>query len=238
MASESLMQKMQARLAKLESQSNQFYKMKEGLTRLRVLPSWRGPDEEFFLEVLQHRDVTPDVKVIICPMTVGESCPIDRLVSKLSVGDSHQQARAERMAAKSEFMMNVIPIAEGNPPVKLEPTVKLYRAPRSVLMELISFYTDGEYGDFTDPKEGYDVLIRRTGQMLNTKYTVRIAKSPSRVPLKEWKSLLINLDKKFEPKPASEIVKLVKGGSSNGNGRPVRRPRQEEEEQEDIPENF
>lgn len=227
MASESLMQKMQARLAKLESQQNRYIKIKEGLTRLRILPSWRGADDEFFLEVLQHYDVTPDVKALICPMTVGESCPIDRRVAKWSTGDSQQQARAERVAARSQFMMNAIVIAQD-----LEPEVKLYQAPRGVLTELLSYYTDPEYGDFTDPREGFDVIIRREGVKLNTKYTVRLARKPSRVPLKDWKDHLINLDKRFQPKPREEILRLL-GASTNGNGE-KRRPRRDDPD--DIPE--
>lgn len=246
MPSESLMQKMQAKLRQLESQQNKKVVMKEGINRLRILPSWRGPDEDFFLEVLTHYDVTPDVRYLICPMTVGEECPVDRRVARWSQGDSQQQARAERVAAKSQYLMNVIPIIEG-----VAPEVKLYAAPRTVLFELLSFFTDSEYGDFTDPKEGFDVLINRKGKDLNTRYTVRLARQPSRVRLKDWKSHLIDIDREYRPRSSEEIRRLL-GSSGNGSDasaerrpkrrereelpeRRPRRPRQEEMEEDDIP---
>jgi hypothetical protein len=214
----SLLEKMQARLRQLESQQNKKVVLKEGVNRFRVLPSWRGPDEEFFLEVMTHYDVTPDVKYLICLQTVGEECPVCKRVARWSLGDSTQQARAERVGAKSQFMMNVVPIAEGLPP-----EVKIYAASRGVVYELLGFFTDSEYGNFTDPESGFDVLVTRKGEKLNTKYTVRLARNPSRLRMKGWQAKLIDLDREFRPKSRQEMLTLLGAKSQNGVVADVRR---------------
>ena len=240
----SLLEKMQARLRQLESQQNKKIVIKEGVNRMRVLPSWRGPDEEFFLEVLTHYDVTPEVKYLICLQTVGEDCPVCKRVARWSLGDSHQQARAERVGAKSQFMMNVVPIIEG-----VEPEVKIYAATRGVVYELLGFFTDAEYGNFTDPREGFDVLVTRKGKDMQTRYTVRLARNPSRLRMKDWQEKLIDLDREYRPKSRKEVLTML-GAKSQENGvvadvrrkderakvrPPTRAPRQADPEDDDIP---
>ncbi len=239
---ESLLEKMQKRLRQLESQQNRKVVIKEGVNRLRVLPSWRGPDEEFFLEVFTHYDVTPDVKYLICLQTTGQDCPVCKRVARWSLGDSHQQARAERVGAKSQFMMNVVPLVKD-----MEPEVKIYAATRGVVYGLLEFFTDAEYGNFTDPREGFDVIVTRKGKELQTRYTVRLARNPTKLTMKGWREKLIDLDREYRPKSRAEILTLI-GAKTNGvvaqvkrkDERPRvvrdsgRRARQEESE-DDIP---
>jgi hypothetical protein len=51
--------------------------------------------------------------------------------------------------------------------------IKVIKVPKVVKMALVDFDTDPEYGDISNPEKGFNMIIDRTGEGLDTEYTVK-----------------------------------------------------------------
>jgi hypothetical protein len=249
MESEGQLQRMRRQLEEMTLKRNKRLQLKDGMNVIRILPA-KNPESDFYKLTLSHYNPTPDVKWILCPQMNGDPCPICNLVNKLSSGDSRDQARAQRMAKKEYYVMNVIPIIRDIPPV-----VKIFYAPPTVAQDIFSLMLDGDYEDLLDPKEGYNLLVQKTGKEMQTRYKVTPAKRPSAIPMADWAQNMFNLDTEYAAKSTREVVAILKGEQPvNGEGpressrRPERprmssnrprptvtRPRPPADDEDDIP---
>jgi len=177
--------------------------IKEGTIRVRILPV--GPDNEFIQEVtfmyLKH--------VIFSPSTFGEPCPIlDKYHELKKSKDDVEQEIAKKLYPKQGYLMPVVVYEdEKGKKINKEDSGKLMRIPGGLYQSILDLYLDeDEWGDMTDPKNGYDIKINRTGKgQKDTEYSVAPCKNS---PLdKEYGRKVFDLEKavKAEILPYEEI---------------------------------
>jgi hypothetical protein len=183
-----------ARLKKLESRkkkikdsgggNNSFLFIKADET-VRVRPLPVGEDDEPALEVTQFY-LGAEIKGVISPKTFGEPCALMEKYEELkSSSDEDDQALATKLKPKPKYVIAVIKKKDKmGKEVDEQLGVRLMQIPKGVYQQLIDLFLEPEQGDFTDPAEGYDVKITRTGSgQFDTEYSVVPCK-PSPLPKK------------------------------------------------------
>lgn len=169
-------EKMLQRKKDLEKRGNGggFIYPKEGVTRLRIKS--RGEDEELGIEVIQFY-LGPKVGGVISPATFDEPCPFMEKYQELKNSeDDDDKELAIKMVPRRKYIIGGIGYKDKNGrEVDPERIDKAFMIPRSVYQDIIDLYLDeDEWGDMTDPEEGYDVKITRTGSGKNdTSYSLQ-----------------------------------------------------------------
>lgn len=168
-------EKMLARKKDLEKRSGgggMIYP-KEGTIRVRIKS--RGADEELGIEVVQFY-LGPKDGGIISPATFDEPCPFMEKFQELKNSeDPDDKALASKLVPRRRYILGVIGYKDTKgkeiDPDKID---KPMMVPRSVYQDIIDLYLDEEdWGDMTDPIEGYDIKITRTGSgKMDTSYSV------------------------------------------------------------------
>lgn len=187
---ETLMEKVLRTRQQIQDKRSTYFTPKEGQNRVRILPSWRGKNEDFYLELPVHRNIGPNSQWATCLKFWNEPCPICRAIDRLSASQTaRDQNAASKMLPDARYVVNVgVPNSEDG-------LVKPWSISPSWFYEILGFFADPEYGDFTNPREGYDYIFTREGTGLKTRYTnKRFARNPSPVKIAECKKKLINLD--------------------------------------------
>lgn len=154
-----------------------FITFKEGSTRIRILSA--GPDEDFAIEATGFY-LGQNIGGIISPVTFGDPCAIHEAYTELKAqGDDDDAALLKQLTPRKSYYVAVLKMDDKGKTVEEGP--KLAKIAKGVYESLIDLMLDEDQGDFTDPKNGYDVKIKRTGSGLtDTEYTVIPAK-PSKV---------------------------------------------------------
>jgi hypothetical protein len=174
----------------LEDKRGSYFTAKEGVNRVRIMPSWRGVGEQFYLQIPTHKNIGPEGKWATCLQFWQEACPVCRAIDRLSSSqNSRDQNLASKMMPDDRILMNV------GYPNDEDGIVKPWSMSESFFLEILGYFGDPEYGDFTDPHEGYDYVFTRKGTGMATKYTNKhFATRPSAVKIPGAKKKLINLD--------------------------------------------
>lgn len=235
------------------SGSNTSYlKINDGRNVVRVLPPREG-SESFEQEVFVHYGVgktqNDNGKTVTCPTTHGEdkACPIceaSKALFKLSKKkDDRYEKEAKRMGRKKRVYYNVISrdedlslysfkdgkwykTEEGKEPVEESP-VKVMNSGVGVLKAIFGLIVDPEYGDVTDPTEGLDLIITKSGSGLDTKYEVKSVRKESPIGLDNWETALTDLTVFARTKTYEEITAIV-----NGEATPASSSKADEAEEE------
>lgn len=151
-----------------------FIYPKEGVTRLRIKS--RGEDEELGIEVIQFY-LGPQAGGVISPATFDEPCPFMEKYQELkNSDDDDDKALATKLVPRRKYIIGGIGYKDKNgKEVDPDRVDKGFMIPRSAYQDIIDLYLDeDEWGDMTDPKEGYDIKITRTGSGKNdTSYSVQ-----------------------------------------------------------------
>ena len=156
-----------------------FWSPKQGRSVIRILPE-TGDMEFIFQEVGRHQ--FPDGKKVYCPKftSVGAlECPICELVDELySDGDPSSVRLAKSIKLRRSYWMNVINRDDPDAgPLIFTPGVKIFN-------QIQNLVGDPDYGDISDPEDGLDLVIIRTGTGgLDTDYDVKPRRNSS--PLSE-----------------------------------------------------
>ena len=187
---ETLLEKVMRTKKQLEDKRGSYFIAKEGVNRVRIMPSWRGVGEQFYIQVPTHQNIGPNNKWATCLQFWQEECPIERQIERLAQSqNSRDQNAASKMMAVDRILMNV------GYPNEEDGIIKPWSMSESWFLEILGYFGDPEYGDFTDPKEGYDYIFSRKGTGLATKYTNRhFATRPSPIKIAGARKKLINLD--------------------------------------------
>jgi hypothetical protein len=174
-------QRMEEAKAEAERRKAKFWKLKEGRNVVRILPPWEGADE-FYKPYGQHFKIGLEGKTIVyCPNdTLGLPCPVCDGIKAMwkgadAAGDEELKKRLKDISSTPRFMVNLIDRKEP------EKGIQQGDIPKSVMESIWNKMVDPDagVGDITDPKAGYDVIIVRRGEGINTKYDVSIATKPS-----------------------------------------------------------
>lgn len=169
------------RRKELASNTRGGYKViifKEGVTRIRPVPV---PEEvEPAIEVL-YIFINKDVGGIVSPATWGDKCAFNERYLKLKDSKEDMDKKlAGKVKPKKKFLMPVVRFKdEFGKELDTETGVKLALLAPGQYQDCIDLYLDeAEAGDFTDPVNGYDLKMSRTGKGLyDTEYSVRACKS-------------------------------------------------------------
>ena len=80
-----------------------------------------------------------------------------------------------------------------------------------MLKDLIKLIIDPEFGDVTDPVDGLDVIITKSGTGFNTEYDVKTLRRNSPVGFNEWEESLLDLKPLQKCKTYQEIQAIMDG---------------------------
>lgn len=163
------------------------------------LPWWQTYGSHFV------KDTQGNIKAVsLCRFhTFGEPCPVCQEVfsGKKMVGEETEEFKAlSQSGASTRMLYNVIYVSKNgkdSDPVILE-------VPKSVAEAIFNLIE--EYGDPSDPKNGYDITVNATGEGIARKYAVLPAKGNH--PLED----LSILDR------AENLLDHVKGEWDEGRG--------------------
>jgi hypothetical protein len=160
--------------------SRGFWAPQTGRNVIRVLPE-TGDMTFFFQQVGKHVLSEDGKKYKYCPAFTSEGeheCPIcDYVDSLYKAGDKGSKAIADKLRVKKMFWMNVVTRKDDG---STEGPF-LYTPGVTVFNEMSSIIGDPDYGDFTDPDNGFDLIITREGEKMNTKYHVKARRNSSQI---------------------------------------------------------
>lgn len=186
--SKKLREKLQKRKEAIKSGGGgDFIIFKEGTTRIRVL---NCGEEDFAQEVIQFY-LGADIKGVISPATFGEPCAIMEAYNELKSGDEDDQDLAKTFKPRRRYYTPAIRYNDEKGK-DVDPTPRLAILTADLYDTMIDFMLDEEKGDFTDPKEGYDLKVKRTGSgQFDTEYKVFDTK-PTPITVKELRTKVID----------------------------------------------
>ena len=151
-----------------------FWKPPEGKSIIRILPP--VGDMEYPWQLVGRHNLGDDDKSLLCPsFTTDEQlpCPICELANEAY--RANDKKMLGKLKVRRTFQMNVIIRSikdneEDSGPYVWTPGVSIFEA----LTEVIN---DPEYGDVSDPLEGFDMKISRKGKGLETEYLLNVSRN-------------------------------------------------------------
>lgn len=173
-------EKMLARKKQLESKGSGsgFIYPKEGTLRMRIKSP--GDDQELGMELVTFY-LNNEMGSIVSPATFDEPCPFMEKYKELkeSSDDADKELAKEKFIPRRKYVIGgVIYSDEKGKTLDYDGKDKVVQIPRSVYQDIIDLYLDeDEAGDMTDPVNGYDIKIIRTGSgKMDTTYSARACK--------------------------------------------------------------
>lgn len=192
----SLKDRLRKKKKELKDRSSKNQKLifqKEGTIRVRLMNT--GDDNDFIAEVL-HFYLGPTLKGVISPETISEPCAVLEKYHELKESDNpDDKDLAKSFSPKKRYLAPVIVYTDlKGTKVDKDNTGKLVQLSVGQYEKLIDLYLDeDEWGDMTDPENGYDVKLIRSGTgQFDTEYDVQPCKN-SPVPA-EFKDKVVDLD--------------------------------------------
>lgn len=171
--------KMLARKKQLESKGTNsgFVFPKEGTLRTRLKSP--GDDKELGIEIIQFY-LNKEMGSVISPASFDEPCPfMDKYNELRSSKEEEDKELAKLLVPRRRYVVGGI-VYEDDKGTKVgyDGKDKGILIPRAVYQDIIDLYLDeDEAGDMTDPKDGYDIKIIRSGSgQYDTTYSARACK--------------------------------------------------------------
>lgn len=185
MAKKGLKERLAERRQKLNEKggNSHFHYTKVGDTRIRIVGN---PDEDWARELVTFY---VGKSTVISPATNGEPCALMQFHEKMKNSSNAKNKKfAEMLRPKKKWVVAALKYADSKGAEPDANGVRLVLLTNDIYGELIDlFVDDDEAGDFTDPINGYDIKIKRTGQgKQDTKYSLLQCK-PTKLP-KEFRS--------------------------------------------------
>jgi len=185
--------------------TGQFWSPKEGTNEIRILPPY-GESGYFFREVDMHFGVGQRNESFVCTRAEGGKCyACDKLEELRSSEDPKKVNLARKFVPRHRVLYNIVDLAE---PSK---GVRIFSSGVSIFKDILSYFADPDWGDLTDPEEGYNLKIIREGTGLDTSYRVQARKNPSPIADPEWLSQLHDLDSVVQLLPYERQQEIVEG---------------------------
>lgn len=201
-----------------------FFKLRDGRNVIRILPPPKGKSNPF-ADSMQHYVNLPTGSVSFnCPRfdKPPRLCPVCAEYNRLK-NSPHKKDKdkAGEYAPRTRIYVNIIDKTPGLGGEEAGPQVFAFG--KSIYSALMKLYRDPDWGNFTHPTEGYDVLIGREGVGKNTEYTV-MGKPNSALlhkdaaVMKRWIEGQVSLDRYVAiPSDAEIQAKLVGSNSESGS---------------------
>ena len=185
----------------------EFYSLKEGKNSLRLLPPW-GENGEWCREVGYHFRVV-EKKALLCPkITFKEDCPICEEVSRMFKGSEEDKKHAREISSKQRCYANVLDLDAK------DGKVKIFQFGPMIRDKFLAYFADDEVGDFTNVDKGRNVKIEKSGEGMQTDYSVIVSISAS--PVSDWPNVqkqIVDFDKyvQRERLPYAKLKGILEG---------------------------
>ena len=157
---------------KKRGQGGGFNFIKEGTTRIRLKSP--GDDKELGIEIIQFY-LGKELGGIISPATFDEPCPFMERYKELKDSDDEEDNElAKTIVPRRRFVIGGIGYKdEKGKEIDPDRIDQGWLVTRGIYEDIIDLYLDeDEWGDMTDPIEGYDIKLSRTGSgMTDTTYS-------------------------------------------------------------------
>lgn len=199
-------EKMLARKKALESKGggSGLVFPKEGVLRIRIKSP--GDDQELGYEIVQF--YIPGVGGFISPATFDEPCPFMEKYQELKNSkDDADKELAKTLVPRKRFIIGGIIFKDDKgKDVDYDGQNKGVLIAGSIYQDIIDLYLDeDEAGDMTDPVNGYDIKITRSGSgKFDTTYSVRACK-PTKLDKKYRGDLDLESIVRNQIKPYDEL---------------------------------
>lgn len=163
-------------LASRGSGNSKLIFLKEGTLRCRILPV--GEDNDFILDA-QYFYFGKDQGGFVSPSTIGKECPATKLYEALKSSSDENKGIAKDLAPKKKGMIFVATYKDdAGKQIDTDNSEKFVLLSNSLQQEIIDYYLDSEWGDMTDPEDGYDLKLKREGSgKMDTTYSCSPAKN-------------------------------------------------------------
>ena len=205
--------KMLARKKQLESKSSGsgFIYPKEGTLRMRIKSP--GDDQELGMELITFY-LGSENGSIVSPATFGDPCPFMEKYEELknSSDDADKELAKEKFIPRRKYVIGgIIYTDDKGKSVDYDGKDRVVQIPRSVYQDIIDLYLDeDEAGDMTDPINGYDIKIIRTGSgKMDTSYSARSCK-PTKLDKKYRGNIDLESIVRAQIKSYDELEQLLK----------------------------
>lgn len=146
--------------------------LKEGTLRVRLLPTI-DEEADFVIELTQFY-LGAEIKGVLSPSTFGEPCAVMEKYQELrDSSDADDKELAKKFVPKKKYLAACIAYSDDKgKQINEDRGVSLIQLTTGLYQEIIDYYLDeDEWGDMTDPEDGYDIKLKRVGTGLNTEYS-------------------------------------------------------------------
>ena len=218
-----------AELAKKGSGGGYILRQKEeGTIRMRIMNC--GEENDFAYELTSFW--LGDLGEVISPATFDEPCALmEKYLELKNSTDEEDIEIAKKLVPRKKYVIPIIMYKDDKgKEVDTENSERLFQIAGGTYQDIIDLYLDeDEWGNMTDPEEGYDIKITRTGKgQRDTKYSVTTCKNTA-VP-KEFRKKVIDLEEMVKSKVADYQETLDKlnqflGGSTDDDDDEEEKPR-------------
>ena len=198
------------------------YFLKKGTATVRILPPYneRGV---WFRETQEHTiQIAPKKwQSFTCPRPSGKQCPFcDQGTALYEEGSEEAVAKAKDFRPRTQFLFNALILSDnrGNNASKGVQVLKAGVMVKRQLLELDTNVQAG-WGDMTNLETGFNVNIERTGEGLETKYSVlpfgggrsNILENLATQGIDANSLTLHDLDALFPPRSYEELSGVMEG---------------------------
>ena len=216
-------QQAKALLERKGGNSTNFDKLSNGKNLRRIL--WpKGTKDLCYSEGYIHFGLGGDGRgSCVCRKTNNPTnrCPICEYVYQLQKSkDKNDRKLADNLRGRKRVYFNVIDRDDSTSDSDI-PTVKILAVGLTVQRQIITLLCDPDYGDITDPQTGRDITIKRSGQGLNTEYSI-IPKPNSTVfstavSEQELENMMVDLDSLWKIPTIEEAQNLLYGNNEESD---------------------
>lgn len=194
----------------------EFMKLKEGKNLVRFMPPALGVETPFQV-VSQHyiKNPTGNAVVFACPRVMQKRfCPACQKANQFkATGNSADKKAAMELFPRRRIFANVIDRTDQ------EAGPKILAFGKTIQESLVKIRKNEDIGgDFTCPKEGFDIQIERSGQGLNTSYHVLPARRESPLGNMEWIAMQHDLSRYAIVPDDEDLGEMLAGIGTGGGG--------------------
>ncbi len=213
----------------LAKSGGQFAKIPIGESQWRILPPPKGETSPF-KTVYQHYIKLPGMEkglTFACPRIHDRRhCPACAQANKLKGSTSKTDQRmARELQAGRRVMCNAIQRTSNG---DVGPQILAFG--KQIHEQLNNLRNSRQGGNFTHPIEGFDIVIQRKGQGMDTEYHVSAARDDSQLSesveeMNDWISNQADLSSYALPPSEDELQEMMQqlpGAPTTGGGRSTR----------------
>lgn len=138
------------------------------------------------------------------PWLEKQPCICCHFRNKLKEGDSDERELAKDLKGSSPKF--VVQGADCNHPEK---GIVKWASPLTFGKYFLSLTDDEDIEDVTDPENGFDFIIEKTGKGRGTKYDYRLRPKSTPMPIENWEEQVVNLVEEIEVPTIQEMRDIL-----------------------------